>query len=415
MPRRIDVSVGRRGVGDVVQKAAPDEDLQHVPVLFVAALLASELGHVQAVLVAKRNNALRHLLGLALGHMAGLQQIVQHALIRHVLFAVAEPEEDRDRAFGPQRDQRAHDGDGRLPVLQAMVLLRGDELIIEPLDQRARIRSLSEVLHQQPRQSRPAGVEAEQHVRHGRMDLVNERRQGVGVVEHRPISTKLLLSLEQRLEARHRVRVVGDDLQLLLRRISSLALRAVLLLQLEPRPLPRALWRAVLQDAHLPALLRVHMRLRRAVLALHLNNVHPSRRRKGKPGLAACDLPEDLRHLLGRAVVPPIFQEHLHAPSEAGARARRRRGIHSALASARGASCGCGGGGWSAARLRRERLRRRLHFAQRRRRGRLAGARRGADPLELVRLLARRHRHASPPAGDRRRRHLLGAWRRVPL
>mmetsp|Transcript_124049 Transcript_124049/g.356152 ORF Transcript_124049/g.356152 Transcript_124049/m.356152 type:complete len:353 (+) Transcript_124049:144-1202(+) len=233
VPLLVQAPVRLRRVGDVVDEPALDKDLEQMPGLPALAGLPAELGDIQAVALAKRDDAFGELLHLALRHETRLQQVLQHAGEGDVLLAVAMHEHDGRGRFWTQRHQRAHRGDRHLPVLGMVVSLVGGELRRVSAQERSGVRSLGKLAHEQAWQRRSMRWEAEENLGDRCVDFVDQGGEGIGVVQNCPLAAVLLLIPEQLLKALHRMGGVLDDLQLQLRRVAPSALGAIPLLQLQ--------------------------------------------------------------------------------------------------------------------------------------------------------------------------------------
>mmetsp|Transcript_18049 Transcript_18049/g.54829 ORF Transcript_18049/g.54829 Transcript_18049/m.54829 type:complete len:276 (-) Transcript_18049:848-1675(-) len=149
--RLVDWPVRLGGIHQLVDQVPLHEDLQEVPRLAARAGLASELRDVEAVLLGGLDDGVGQALDLALGHVALLQQGLQHGPEGEVLAAVACDEDHRHASLGPRRSQGAHHGKGHPAEAGVVVALLVRKLRAEPLHQGPGIRYLIELVHQDAR------------------------------------------------------------------------------------------------------------------------------------------------------------------------------------------------------------------------------------------------------------------------
>mmetsp|Transcript_62617 Transcript_62617/g.201928 ORF Transcript_62617/g.201928 Transcript_62617/m.201928 type:complete len:335 (+) Transcript_62617:512-1516(+) len=317
-------AVGMGSVAEAVHEVAPHEDLQQVAGLPSLARPAPELRHVQAVPLGERDDLLCEVADLGLRHVEGLQEAAQDLAEGYVLAAVAGVEDLGHAGLGARADEGAHRGDAHPAEGWVVVPLVVRELRVESAEQGMCVGNVVEVLHKDPRQRSRVRPEAEQHAGHRSLHLIEQRREGVGVVEDSPGAAVLLFACSQLLEARLGVRVVREVFQArALGRTGPQALRAVSPLQLHlafVRPAARERLRAVPlgvrhgvglavvrvqhpEPARLPRLL---VRLRRAVCVCEVDRIRSAAGMKLEDGVAHRQVLADLLGLLSRDVAPTI-------------------------------------------------------------------------------------------------------------
>mmetsp|Transcript_169018 Transcript_169018/g.410782 ORF Transcript_169018/g.410782 Transcript_169018/m.410782 type:complete len:428 (+) Transcript_169018:505-1788(+) len=151
------------------------------------------------------NDALRQAVYLALGHPTASKELLEHAL--QGPHAVAHQEDGRGRRLAVRCEQRgrAAQTDGLERRIVVLVFPLG-----ELLQHRLRVRDVLEAVAQDARQARELRLEAEEHGGDRGLDLVEDGRAGVAVVEDGPLAAELRLVLEHLVEALAAVRVLGD-------------------------------------------------------------------------------------------------------------------------------------------------------------------------------------------------------------
>mmetsp|Transcript_34256 Transcript_34256/g.102366 ORF Transcript_34256/g.102366 Transcript_34256/m.102366 type:complete len:512 (+) Transcript_34256:207-1742(+) len=350
VPRRVRNAHGQRRVDVLVHQVALHEDLKQVACQPTLAALASERTDVQPVLLGQVNDLSGEFLGLCGTYSAVRQQALDDSQGQRA-HGVSMQEDRRGRCLGVDRKQRrcGADADGLETRVVVLIRPRG-----ELGHHRRGVRYLREAAPHEARQGRIGRLEAKQHSCDSRLDLVDQRRVVVRVVERCPLTAVPLLVLQHLLEAVLRMLVLvydGAKIHLL---PPSLALRAEARLLLDRlnvqrgrvldlavatpgRRLRRSLWlRCSLRLRRFRLRVGLHLRLLLRLLCLQAaRKVQVPRalclleggRRTGRSIACTADLPH-----LARGGVPLRPDVEVELVEGAHAEGQRLRGGLAALA-----------------------------------------------------------------------------------
>mmetsp|Transcript_86172 Transcript_86172/g.238887 ORF Transcript_86172/g.238887 Transcript_86172/m.238887 type:complete len:422 (+) Transcript_86172:89-1354(+) len=240
-PGLVHRSVGPRCIGQAVDKVSPHEHLQQVPRLTARASPTPELRSVQAMLLSQLDDLARNSANFIPWHIKALQEVLEDVLEGHVLATVARVEDLGNTHLRARGHERAHGRDAHFAEAGVVIPVLVHKLAVKLIDQRPSIGNVVEPLAEYPWQRCLLGPEPEQNVGNSRLHLVEERREGVGVVEGGPLATEFLFVLLEHAEAPLRMQVPAEILREgVLGRSATLALRTVGFLLL-PQSLRRAL------------------------------------------------------------------------------------------------------------------------------------------------------------------------------